>query len=611
MLANLYHSALSRLLQPLEKAGLSGIVMTDGHGIPRRTHPILAVYIGDYPEQVLATGTKTGECPKCDILRDKLGSDSEPFKLRDLDRIQEALSLVDGNPRQYALACKSAGIKPLYHPFWESLPFCDIFQSVTPDVLHQLYQGVFKHLISWLVSAYGAAEINARYQRIIPNHHVHVFPSGITGLSRVTGKEHDKVMRVLLGIISGIRLQQGLDPTRVLRAVRAIIDFILISQLPVQSSGSLRALKQALQRFHDNKSIFLDLGIRENFNIPKLHSCRHYVSSIKLFGTTDNYSTQYTERLHIDLAKDAYRATNKKDEFPQMTTWLERQEKVLRHEQYIQWRLHGRSSLTSMRPQLVPRRILKMTRHPSAYAVSIDSLITNYGATYFRDALARFVVQWRNPTLPPPAVERESVHVRIPFVNVSTYHRIKYTEEGKAIIVDSIHVQPKRNDKHGRPIPGRFDTVLVHIGSEGEAGIHGMYPVFIVQHTIDGRPQVHRVGQVRAVFSIADSAAQQLFGTSQPPKHLAYIEWFTPFRPCQESHIGMYKISRSLQGNARMASIVIASRVRQSIHLFPCVGPSISRTANSSNIIDNYDSFLVNPYTDSLTFLFFSGLAEI
>jgi hypothetical protein len=47
----------------------------------------------------------------------------------------------------------------------------------------------------------------------------------------------------------------------------------------------------------------------------------------KLFGASDNYNTEYTERLHIDLAKDAYRSTNFKDTFPQMTLWLERKEK--------------------------------------------------------------------------------------------------------------------------------------------------------------------------------------------------------------------------------------------------------------------------------------------
>ena len=48
---------------------------------------------------------------------------------------------------------------------------------------------------------------------------------------------------------------------------------------------------------HNNKAVFIDLGIHENFKIPKLHSLIHYASSICLFGTTDNYNTEQTERL--------------------------------------------------------------------------------------------------------------------------------------------------------------------------------------------------------------------------------------------------------------------------------------------------------------------------
>jgi hypothetical protein len=123
-------------------------------------------------------------------------------------------------------------------------------------------------------------------------------------------------------------------------------------------------------------------------------------------------------------------------------------------------------------------------------------------------------------------------------------------------------------------------------------------------------PQAHRVGQVRAVFSIGTAAAQRLFRSGHPPKHLAYIEWFTPFRPRREPHYGMFKISRSIHGNSRLASVVVVSRIIQSIHLFPCVGPTISRAETSSTIIDNYDSFLVNPYSDRHSFLFFSELAD-
>ncbi|KAJ6565412.1 hypothetical protein B0H10DRAFT_1842561, partial [Mycena sp. CBHHK59/15] len=32
----------------------------------------------------------------------------------------------------------------IYHPFWEGLPYTNIFQAISPDILHQLYQGIVK-----------------------------------------------------------------------------------------------------------------------------------------------------------------------------------------------------------------------------------------------------------------------------------------------------------------------------------------------------------------------------------------------------------------------------------------------------------------------------------
>ncbi|KAI9435273.1 hypothetical protein H4582DRAFT_1817754 [Lactarius indigo] len=44
-------------------------------------------------------------------------------------------------------------------------------------------------------------------------------------------------------------------------------------------------LEDSLASFHSNKDVFIDLGIRDHFNIPKVHSLIHYSSSITLFST--------------------------------------------------------------------------------------------------------------------------------------------------------------------------------------------------------------------------------------------------------------------------------------------------------------------------------------
>ena len=217
---------------------------------------------------------------------------------------------------------------------------------------------------------------------------------GITSLSCVTGQEHDQMCRILLGLIIDIPLPGGYSNMQLVRAVRALLDFLYLVQYPVHTDETLELMEDGVRRFHENKDIFIDLGIREAFNIPKLHFTWHYVMFIKLYGTTDNFDTAYTERLHIDFAKDAYAATNHKDEFTQMTNWLERKEKIFRHDQYIKWRKNGspnpksKHSVTWQPPGLELDRHLCMAKHPSAHAVPIDCLVISYGAAYFRPALA-------------------------------------------------------------------------------------------------------------------------------------------------------------------------------------------------------------------------------
>ena len=322
---------MGKILQPLQDVGLSGIFMTSGDGLTRRNHPLFTCFIGDYPEQILVTCVSTGKCPTCLKPCDELGEydPDEAPGFRDLEQVLTTLDSFEIDPGGFLQTCAEARIKPVIDPFWKDLPYTHIYCSITPDVLHQLYQGILKHLISWVTTACGVEEIDTWCRRMPPNHNVRHFLKGITSLLRVTGQKHNQMAHILLGLIIDVQLDDGMSNVHLIRAVHALLNFLYLAQYPVHTDDSLELLEDALQRFHDNKDVFVDLGIREAFNLPKLHFSSHYVEYIKLYGTLDNFNTEYMEQLHIDLAKDAYTATNHKDEYAQMTLWLECKEKIL------------------------------------------------------------------------------------------------------------------------------------------------------------------------------------------------------------------------------------------------------------------------------------------
>ncbi|KAJ6557130.1 hypothetical protein B0H10DRAFT_2370751 [Mycena sp. CBHHK59/15] len=561
VLANLFHSCMGKILEPLKTAGTDGIPVVSGDGVARRGHPILAAYVGNYPEQVLVTCVKTKDCPQCPELAKELGNapvEEEPEAFRDLSAILDALAAFDEDPVEFVKKCQAAGIKPVVHPFWEGLPFVNIFKSITPDVLHQLCQGVMKHLKAWIIEAFGAPEIDARCRRLPPNHNIRLFMNGISHISRIC--------RFMLGIVVDIPLPENLSNGRLIRAIRALLDFLYLSQYPDHSNETLAQLDDALTRFHDNKDIFLDLGIRTNFNLPKLHFLRHYKLLITRFGTTDSFNTEYTERLHIDLAKDAYRATNHKDEYPQMMQQL------------------GQPSTPTVAPGIEYSRNLKITKHPSQMAVSFNELAQEHGATFFRDAIARYVVSANNPGFRARDVESHSANLAMPFHTVPVYHKIRYTTDSLPdIIIDSVHVKPASKNNRGKEIPSRFDTVLVNDGNGTDTGVDG-----------------YRVGQVRVIFSFPEASIPKIFNTGVVvPKYLAYIEWFTAFKTQPEPNHLMYKISRAEDRDGdQMASIISIDNIRRSVHLFPKFGRVAPRKWTSTNVLEKCSTFFVSCFTD-------------
>ncbi|KAJ3987299.1 hypothetical protein F5890DRAFT_1472384, partial [Lentinula detonsa] len=542
-LANLFHACMRNIVRPLEAVGATGLVMASGDGVKRHCHPIFAAYISDYPEQVVVTCCISGNCPRCIIPRQVIGENTDPYPSCQLRLILETLQMANDSASAFIKACRDANVKPVFDPFWAHLPYSNVYTSITPDILHQLYQGVFKHMKNWVIDTYGAHEIDARCRCLPPNHNVRIFTKGISTLQHVSGVEHAQMSSFILGLIAEAPLPGGMSNTRLVRCLRGLIDFLYLSQYPVHSTHSLNLLSNALHCFHENKAIFIDLGIRSDFRIPKIHFMNHYVDDIQGMGTLDNFNTEYTERLHIDLAKQAYCATNKKDELSQMALWLERKEKVMKHAAHLEWVKAGKHPpLRShwVPPGMNPTRTLKMTKHPSVNRVKVTDVIQHYA--------------------------------------------------------DSIHAQPARKDKHRHSLSGRFDTALVRVSNSESAE-----PLDINRDTRVGQVRI-----VFMLTDKASEHLFQGVPTQDRPHVLAYIEWFTPFTTQDPNH-GLYKVSRSTVEGGRLASIIDIQRILRSVHLLPRFGPIANREWTSSSVLEDCTSFLVNSDSDRDIYQFFAS----
>jgi len=228
----------------------------------------------------------------------------------------------------------------------------------------------------------------------------------------------------------------------------------------------------------------LDVSPRTTDNIPgmklpKLHALQHYISSIENYGTTDNYNTESTERLHIDLAKHAFQATNKRDFIWQMCRWLERRERVHWFGTYLAWRsgmaydARVHKAQLTQRPIRHRREALQMAKRPHKYAVRIETLPHTFSITGFIDVLRKFLRDWHQvpvwrgwETALPLQVERAIC--RLPSIRAWWHATFRMPDTQTLAAKDTV------NKVYASPKHGRYDTVLVQTRGDDVAGTGGL-----------------------------------------------------------------------------------------------------------------------------------------
>jgi hypothetical protein len=411
-----FHDCMSRIMHPLVEAGTHGVKMTCADGLIRLVFPILSCYVADAPEQARVTCVKENHCPKCPVAPNERGEQLFPdytgrVPLRDQGRAAYLLRVVDRSNVKTP-AFKREGFRSTDHPFWADLPHTNIFMAITPDILHQLHNGlVGEHVVPWLqdiIKHISEHELDDRLRAMSPYPGLRYFRDGLLLISQWTGNERRELEKILLGCLV------DLVPHNVFQATSALLDVVYYMRFESHDTDSLAALQDAIDSFHSHKHAFVELGIRNHFNFAKFHSLQHYVDSLRLFGSADGYSTDISERLHIDLAKNAYRATNRRDFFAQMVLWLQRREKMAFFAAYQTWFDEQEAARSQARPEAahrpdapkddVPRGAIVgphstylLAKAPSTRNVSLETIVSDtnvdnttqggHHATHFVDAL--------------------------------------------------------------------------------------------------------------------------------------------------------------------------------------------------------------------------------
>ncbi|KAH7902948.1 hypothetical protein BJ138DRAFT_1168705 [Hygrophoropsis aurantiaca] len=595
------------VLQSVAKAGQTGVDMVCADGHLRWIWPIVAAYVADFPEQCLVANCKESRCPICKVAASERGDHGvngprdQDETLRLLQRHQSGITDPD---------FKTLGLRPVYPPFWIDLPHCNIFESFTPDLLHQVHKGVFKdHLVSWCTALVGEDELDARFQAMTDCHGLRHFKNGISSVSQWTGSEHKEMEKVFLGLLAG-----AVDD-RVMRAVKAMLDFIFYASLHTHTSRTLAALQQALDDFHSHKDIFIELGGRNapHFNIPKLHSLDHYCTLIRLFGSADGFNTESPERLHIDYAKDAYRATNKKDYVNQMRIWLSRQENVDRFASFLDWCRHGpfRSDENSETDDRERHPLLRegtsagatvvldddleagsVVAAKTSYTVALhhpkglrnvraDIIMANHNAGQFLDAIHKYIKLYRSPIIPHEFDGFnlfKRLTIVLPEIRQASSTRLK----------NIIRASPPVPPANRRPAePARLDFAFIRTGE-------------VNRNTENSPLEGLRVAQVRAIFTLPDVYQIR---TIHP---LAFIEWFTPLGP-RDPNSGLYIVNRSTRMHKPYVEVIEVDRIVRNCHLIPKFGVKKNTRWAAGNVAEDCKTFFVNPYIDTHTFCMFNA----
>jgi hypothetical protein len=134
-----WHSAVGTVLSPVRNLAMTGrgLEFDCPDGLQRQCYPLLAAWVGDYPEQVIVVQISYGSCLMCEIPKDAPMGHS-PFLPIDNPQDQHVyMQLLDETNIDVLY---TLGVHLIGSQFWQ-YPFGNVYRLWQPDESHQLLLG--------------------------------------------------------------------------------------------------------------------------------------------------------------------------------------------------------------------------------------------------------------------------------------------------------------------------------------------------------------------------------------------------------------------------------------------------------------------------------------
>ncbi|KAJ7189371.1 hypothetical protein GGX14DRAFT_538195 [Mycena pura] len=285
----LFHASLRQIFSSLKPGMTIPEVVEFGDGHFRRVIYGLGPYIADYPEQVLLACVVQGWCARCHASNKDLDGEGGRRTQAHTQCLFDAFdpkALWD----QY-------GVLPDVLPFTWGFPRADIYELLSPDLLHQVIKGTFKdHLVTWV----------GEYLELV---------HGKSEAAKIMADIDRRIAAVYLPAI------EGHVPPQMVRAFSAFLDFCYLVRRNVINDTTLGRIREALARYHRERVIFEASGVCPNgFCLPRQHSLTHYDTLITEFAAPNGLCSSITESKHIKAVKEPWRRSSKYEALHQMLT---------------------------------------------------------------------------------------------------------------------------------------------------------------------------------------------------------------------------------------------------------------------------------------------------